>query len=78
MAAMISTAWEARPLARPGRATPGGRWGIEHRPTGGWIAIGSAARCQRLAAHLAEADAILSRPAAADAAGGVARHDARQ
>ena len=78
-AAASGTEWEARPLARPGRATPGERWGIEHRPTGAWIAFGSEARCRALVAQLTEADAILSRPAiAAAAAGGVARPGARR
>ena len=72
------TGWEARPLAGPARATPGGRWGIEHRPTGAWVAFGSEARCRALAAQLTEADAGLRRLAAADAAGGVVRHDARR
>jgi hypothetical protein len=58
------TEWEARPLAWPARAAPGGRWGIEHRPTGRWVAFGSEALCRRLAAQLAEADAILARTAA--------------
>ena len=72
------TGWEARPLAWPARATPAGRWGIEHRPTGEWVAFGSEAQCRALAAQLTEADAGLRRLAAADAAGGVARHDARR
>jgi hypothetical protein len=62
MAAVIGTEWEARPLTWPARAAPGGRWGIEHRPTGRWVAFGSEARCRRLAAQLAEVDAILTRP----------------
>jgi hypothetical protein len=61
MAAVIGTEWEARPLAWPARAAPGARWGIEHRPTGRRVAVGSAARCRRLAAQLAEVDAILTR-----------------
>ena len=72
------TGWEACPLAWPARATPGGRWGIEHRPTGRWVAFGTEARCRRLVAQLTEADAGRRRLAAADAAGGVARHDARR
>ena len=63
-AAASGTEWEARPLAGPARATPGGRWGIEYRPTGRWVAYGSEARCRRLAAQLAEVDAILARAGA--------------
>ena len=56
---IAAVCWEARPLAAlPGS---GGRWGIEHRPTGRWVAYGSEARCRALAVHLAEADAILTR-----------------
>jgi len=58
------TGWEAHPLRWPARAAPGGRWGIEHRPTGRWGAYGSEARCRRLAAQLAEVDAILARAGA--------------
>jgi hypothetical protein len=58
-AAPVGTGWVARPLAA---RTPGGRWGLEHRPTGRWVAVGSEARCRTLAAHLTEADAILARP----------------
>ena len=47
-------------VARAGGA--GGRWGIAHRPTGRWVAFGSEARCRRLAAQLAEVDALLTRP----------------
>jgi hypothetical protein len=50
-------AWEARPLDA---TALGGRWGLAHRPTGRWVAYGSAARCRALAAHLNEADAILA------------------
>jgi hypothetical protein len=58
------TGWEARPVAaRPveGRPAPEGRWGIEHRPTGRWVAFGSEAQCRALAAHLTEAAAVLAR-----------------
>ena len=60
-----ATTWEARP-AQGHRAFPGAvRWGVVHRPTGRWVAFGSEARCRQLAAHLTEADAILSRREAA-------------
>jgi hypothetical protein len=72
------TGWAARPLTWPARATPGGRWGIEHRPTGEWVAFGTEARCRALAAQLAEADALLRRPAAADHAPGGGSHGARR
>ena len=39
----------------------GGRWGIEHRPTGRWVAFGSEARGRALVARLTEADALLTR-----------------
>jgi hypothetical protein len=58
------TGWAARPLTWPARATPGGRWGIEHRPTGAWMAFGTEARCRALAAQFAEADALLARAGA--------------
>jgi hypothetical protein len=66
--AAAAATWEARPAtgppAPPGVA-PGGtvRWGLLHLPSGRWVAFGSEARCRRLAAHLAEADAILARAA---------------
>ena len=72
------TGWEAHPLRWPARATPGGRWGSAHRPTGRWVAFGTEARCRRLVAQLTAAGAGRRRLAAADAAGGVARHDARR
>jgi hypothetical protein len=63
-ATTLTTGWEARPLAWPARAVPGGRWGIEHRPTGRRVAFGSEARCRALVAPLAEVDAVLSRAGA--------------
>ena len=66
------------PAGGAGAGHTRGRWGIEHRPTGAWVAFGSEAGCRTLAAQLTEADAGLRRLAAADAAGGVARHDARR
>jgi hypothetical protein len=64
-----ATMWEARPapglLAPPGVAPIGTvRWGVVYLPTGRWVVYGSEARCRRLAAQLAEADAILARPSA--------------
>ena len=64
------TEWAARPLTWPARVAPGGRWGIAHRPTGRWVAFGTEARCRRLAAHLAAADAILTRHGPPEAAAG--------
>ena len=72
------TGWEAHPLRWRARATPGGRWGMAHGPTGRWVALGTVARCRALAAQLTAADAGLRRLAAADAAGGGARPGARR
>jgi hypothetical protein len=56
-----ATTWEARP-AQGHPAFPGAvRWEVVHVPTGRWMAFGSEVRCRQLAAHLTEADAILSR-----------------
>ena len=57
-ASVVGAEWEARPLDAQ---APGGRWGIQYRPTGRWIAYGSASRCRALARQLA--DAILGRRA---------------
>jgi hypothetical protein len=65
-AAPVAAGWEARP------APPGVRWGVVQVPSGRWVAFGDEARCRRLAAHLTEVDALLTRPAA-DAAGGSTR-----
>ena len=51
-ATSIGSEWAARRLAV--------RWGIQHRPSGRWVAFGSEARCRSLVAHLAESDAILT------------------
>jgi hypothetical protein len=75
MDAPAAMAWEARALHWHPAAPPAGarRWGVFHLPTGRWVAFGSAARCQTLAAHLTEVDTILGPPGAADVAGGSAR-----
>jgi hypothetical protein len=59
-ASLVGAEWEARPLDAQ---APEGRWGIQYRPTGRWIAYGHAARCRALARQLAAADAILARSA---------------
>ncbi len=52
--------WVARPMMGA-PALPGAvRWGVVHVETGRVAAIGSAARCRALAAHLTEADAVLA------------------
>jgi hypothetical protein len=48
------------PAPPPAAPVGAGRWGVVHRPSGRWVAFGSEARCRRLAAHLTEADAILT------------------
>jgi hypothetical protein len=70
-----ATAWEVRALPWHPAATPPGsrRWGVFHLPTGRWVAFGSEARCQSVAVHLTEVDAILCQAAGPDAAGGGAR-----
>jgi hypothetical protein len=39
------------------------RWGVVYLPSGRWVAFGSEALCRRLAAHLTDTDAILTRAA---------------
>src|SRR5262245_44100800 len=57
-----ATTWEARPVPGTPRPPGAGHWGVVYRPSGRWVAFGSEARCRRLAAHLTEVDAILTRP----------------
>jgi len=68
-----ATTWEARPMMGTPKLPGAVRWGVVHRPTGRWVAFGSEARCRRLAAHLAAADAILTRADPEAAAGGDTR-----
>jgi hypothetical protein len=67
----VAATWEARRLGALPRLRPV-RWGVVHVPTGRCVAFGSEARCRQMAAHLAEVDAILTRPAI-EAAGRDAR-----
>ena len=53
-ATAIDSEWVARRLA--------GRWGIQHRPSGRWVAFGSEAQCRRVATRLTEANATLPDP----------------
>jgi hypothetical protein len=68
-----ATTWEARPAMGSPKLPGAVRWGVVHLPSGRWAAFGSEAVCRRLAAHLAETDAILARADPEAAAGGGAR-----
>jgi hypothetical protein len=61
--------WEARPVPETAPAEAG-RWGVVHVPSGCWVAFGSAARCQAVAAQLVVVDALLRRSGASGLSGG--------